>query len=149
MTDCCNNLFEQMACLRDRAIAKVCQQSGNPFIRSLILRTYIPETGNYSYSEILPSPYIKKELKGQQGDLGIANVKGETDRYQCSLSRQYTREVLDHQTTDFIIDGSMAELESGDRFSGILCELESLDDKVTFWEMVLVEKTAEQTFTLR
>lgn len=145
---CCNNLFEQMACLRDRALASVCQPSGNPFFRSLILRTYSYDTNSYSYEEVSPVPYIKENPQGQAADAGIANVKGNSVRYQCSLSRQYTRDQLMIQTSDFIIDGVLADLEGGDRHSGILCELEAIDDKITYWELTLVEKITEQTFTL-
>ena len=137
-----------MACLRDQALAKICQPSGNPFLRSLILRIYSYDTENYSYIEISPTPYIKENPQGQADDAGVTNVKGSNVRYQCSVSRQYTREQLMAQTSDFIIDGVLADLESGDRYSGILCEIEAIDDKLTYWDLTLVQKIPEQTFTL-
>jgi hypothetical protein len=42
----------------------------------------------------------------------------------------------------------LADLRAGDRFSGILCEFEAIDDKVTYWDLTLIEKITEQTFTL-
>ena len=138
-----------MACLRDQALAKVCQStSGNPFLRSLILRTYSYETESYSYEEISPTPYIKENPQGESDDAGVVNVKGSNVRYQCNLSRQYTREQLKTQVSDFIIDGVLADLELGDRHSGTLCEMEAIDDKITYWELTLIEKIPEQTFTL-
>jgi hypothetical protein len=112
------------------------------------LRTYSYETDSYSYTEILPVPYVKENPRGQSADAGINNVRGTRVSYQCSVSRSYGRAVLTAQTTDFIIDGVLADLRAGDHFSGILCEFEAIDDKVTYWDLTLIEKITEQTFTL-
>jgi hypothetical protein len=144
---CCDPLQQAIA-LRDSALNKLCSPIGNPFLRTLILRTYSYETDSYSYTEILPVPYVKENPRGQSADAGINNVRGTRVSYQCSVSRSYGRAVLTAQTTDFIIDGVLADLRAGDRFSGILCEFEAIDDKVTYWDLTLIEKITEQTFTL-
>lgn len=146
----CDNLFQQMAGLKDRALAAYCiDSSGIPFLRPIIIRTFLPETNTYSYVQISPTPYAKKDPKPEEPEVGgLGNVTGEQNRYTCSISRQYTEDQLDNQFTDFIIDGDLVALEGGDRFSGILCELDSIHDKVVSWELILLENISEQQFTL-
>lgn len=148
---CSKNILQQMAALRDSALKKYCgaEEGAIPFLRPLIIRTYNPDTESYSYEQHSPTPYVKQEPKGTEVDVGgLSNVRGDEERYQCHLSRQYDRDAIENQLVDFIIDGDITELEAGDRFSGILCELDSLDDKVTYWESVLIERISEQIFTL-
>ena len=146
---CNNNLLSQIACLRDHALSKVCAEAGNPFLRPIVLRTFSYALDNYTYEQISPVPFVKENPQGQEGEIGgVSNLRGDTILYQCNVSRQYTREQLDGQAIDFIIDGDIRDLQGGDRFSGILCELASIDDKVTYWELQLEERVSEQMFTL-
>ena len=152
MSDCCGEgLLAQMAELKNRALGNLCGiTNASPLFKPIVLRTYSYETESYSYEQIEPTPFVDSDPEGPQADVGpgVSNLSGEDSQYQAHLPRQYTEEILKAQTTDFIVDGDITALEAGDRFSGNLCELKSLDDKVTYWEARLLEKRTEQTFTL-
>ena len=146
----CPDIYTQAAILKDNALKKVCfATSSSPFIRPLILRTFSYETDSYTYEQVDPAPYLKEQPNTQQGDIGVSNTTGESVLYMCHLSRQYERTVIEAQSTDFIIDGDITDLQAGDRFSGTLCQLNSTPvDMITYWELTLIEKVSEQMFTL-
>lgn len=144
-----SDLLSQLAALKDYALSNVCGLSGaSPLFRTVILRFYSYETDGYSYEEVLPIPFVEENPQGEASNAGVDNVTGDNIRFKVHLSRQYDRSIIQAQTTDFIIDGNLAELEAGDRFSGEVCELDTIKDMVTYWELSLIEKQAEQGFSL-
>lgn len=144
-----SNLLSQMAALKDYALSTICGLSGtSPLFRTVILRLYSYETGLYTYEEVTPVPFVEENPQGESANLGVNNVTGSSIRFRVHLSRQYDETTLRAQTTDFIIDGDLVELEAGDRFSGEVCELDTIKDMVTYWEISLIEKQLEQGFSL-
>lgn len=134
-------LIELMIARRDRAADRA-TKFGLPNIRSLIIVTRLP--GEDKYLEIKPTPTINELGTDSQAIDGLNRVSGAVKTYEVKgISRSYTKEQLEHQAVDYIIDG---KLKFGEIISGTLCRLTKITEQTLTWEMTLEERIGERNF---
>lgn len=133
--------IEQMIALRDRS-ASLAPSFGVPNLRSLIIVTRLP--GEERYLEIKPLPVINLLDTNNQEIEGLGNVTGVTRTYEVKgISRRYSREQLEHEAIDYVIDG---KLKFGELIHGTLCRLIRLTEQTITWDMTLEERQGERDF---
>ena len=120
---------------------------GSPNRRSLITRIYDPETDTYTYEQVEPWPFIKRKAKEPKKNVGASQIEGREIRFRCILSRpDYDRAYIENTNHNYIVDGDYLAYSRGNTSSGKLCQIEQLEDKGTYWELILKQLKSEQTY---
>ena len=137
--------ISQMVKMRDRAAA-LATRFGIPNVRSLIIRTRT-SNGNIVYKEIIPTPIITEISNSSERMNGISGISGSSQIFEVKgVSRKYSLVELEYEALDYVVDGKVDQ----DQLTvvGITCQLVSVTEKSTTWDLRLVQKLGEQSLYL-